>query len=144
MNDLHSKLIFASMAFMAFLSFFVSFVMFLRRVNAMKNKTVRVGEFKTYISENEMPELLIQSSRHFKNLFEIPVLFYVASTLVLVLNLQDNIISILCWLFCIFRLAHTYVHLNYNNVFHRFRAFAGSFFSLIAIWVYLSGKYFLS
>ena len=40
----------------------------------------------------------------------------------------------LAWLYVATRIAHSAVHLTYNNVIHRLRAFGASIFLLAALW----------
>lgn len=141
--DAHVRILAASMGFMAVLTFLSLFVMFRRRVKALKAEEIRVSQFKTYESEGSMPALIVQASRHYTNLFEMPTLFYVVVLFSLWSRGGDWILSSLAILFCGLRAFHTFVHLGSNNVFHRMRAFAGSILALAAMWVYAFGKFFL-
>lgn len=77
-------------------------------------------------------------SNNLKNLFEVPVLFYVAVLLALVLMFQDRLLVLLAWGFVIFRVAHSLVHCTYNNVNHRFTAYAASTLFLGLMWFRLA------
>jgi hypothetical protein len=41
----------------------------------------------------------------------------------------------LAWVFVASRYAHSFIHLSYNNVLHRFAAFAIGLLILLAMWV---------
>jgi len=68
------------------------------------------------------------------NLFEMPVLFYVACIVFYVTGKVDGIALTLAWLYVALRIAHSVVHLTYNNVLHRLAAFGASTFVLLALW----------
>ncbi|MGD9021662.1 MAG: MAPEG family protein, partial [Lysobacterales bacterium] len=77
------------------------------------------------------------AANNFANLFEAPVLFYLAILLTLILMVQDTIIVYLAWAYVATRAAHSAIHCTYNRVMHRFRVFIASSFILLAIWVRL-------
>lgn len=83
------------------------------------------------------------SSDNLMNQFEMPVLFYAAVLLALILMWQDPLLVLLCWLFVAARIAHALIHTTYNAVVHRFAAYALSSIFLLAIWVRL-GWYIIS
>jgi len=71
------------------------------------------------------------------NLFEMPVLFYVASVILFVTNAVDGLALVLAWLYVASRIAHSLIHLTCNNVIHRLAAFAASNVVLLVLWVRL-------
>lgn len=82
-------------------------------------------------------------SDNFKNLFETPVLFYVAITVALVLFIQDPLLDGLAWAYVMLRVAHSLVHISYNLVMHRFIVYFSSTLILWAMWAYI-GWYIVS
>ena len=82
------------------------------------------------------------SSDNLMNQFEMPVLFYAAVLLALILMWQDPLLVVFCWAFVTARLVHALIHTTYNAVVHRFVAYALSSVFLAAIWVRL-GWYIL-
>ena len=60
----------------------------------------------------EIPDLVIKTSRKLANLFAVPVLFYAAGILYAALEMSDSIPVTLAWLFMIARLFHTGIHLS--------------------------------
>ena len=74
---------------------------------------------------------------NYANLFESPVLFYIAILLTLLLMVQDSILVILSWTYVTSRYIHSFIHITYNQVMHRFSVFIFSSFVLLAIWVRL-------
>ncbi|MBI3899671.1 MAG: MAPEG family protein [Gammaproteobacteria bacterium] len=82
---------------------------------------------------------VVKTTRHFANLFEMPVLFYLACVLCLVVGLTSGALVVLSWLYVIFRILHATIHLTYNNVRHRLAAFVASNICLIGIWGIIVG-----
>ena len=114
-------------------------VMFVRRVNALKSKTVKMNYFKTYHQNEEgFPEKMLQASRNFANLFEVPTLFYMVCLFATVLNSVDTFLVILSWSYVVFRLIHSFIHLNSNNIRLRMSLYALSWLVLIlmAFWLF--------
>jgi hypothetical protein len=76
-------------------------------------------------------------SNNLKNLFELPILFYTAILLSLLLMIQDPMLVRLAWGFVLLRIVHSAIHCTYNNVNHRFVAYAISSLFLLLIWIRL-------
>ena len=60
---------------MAALTFWVTAQLYLVRRRATKNREVKYGFFRVYLGE--VPEYIQAARDHYKNMFELPVLFYV-------------------------------------------------------------------
>lgn len=105
-----------------------------RRFRAARQKLVRAADFAYGESENVPGEVRLPS-RNLANLFETPVLFYVACLTLFVLGKVDAWSVGLAWAFVATRIVHSLVHVSYNNVIHRLRIFAVSVVLLIALWV---------
>jgi hypothetical protein len=83
-------------------------------------------------------EFAEQASNHFKNLFEMPVLFYVACVAAALTDVTaDCLVYRLLWVYYFARLGHSVVHLTYNNPVHRLCFFALSVAALLTIWGFL-------
>ncbi len=74
-------------------------------------------------------------SDNFENLFEMPILFYVGMLVLLTTGMADSLDLKLAWGFVALRAIHSFIHCAYNNVGHRFVAYALSCFVLFAIWI---------
>lgn len=61
---------------------------------------------------------------NFRNLFEVPVLFYAVCLALTVADKVTPLQIMLAWTFVILRVAHSLIHLSYNRVIHRFTAHA--------------------
>jgi hypothetical protein len=118
---------------MVMLSALVLAVMFASRVIAVKSKQVRFSYFKSY--QGEIPVWVAKPARHFSNLFEAPVLFYVASILAVVLP-DLNVATLgLAWSFVICRFFHALVHITLDSIKLRMAVYFISWLFLLAMWV---------
>jgi hypothetical protein len=76
-----------------------------------------------------------QAADNFKNLFEVPVLFYALVAVAIGLQHTPGWLVAGAWLFVALRTAHSIIQCTYNKVMHRFRVYIGSFVLLVALWV---------
>lgn len=119
------------------LTTFVLIRTFRARVRAVRSGAVRMSYFRAYIGAVEMPDDAQRASRHFSNLFEVPVLFYAACLAAMILRFDSAIFLFLAWAYVVARIAHAFVHLGYNNVMHRIYVYFTSWVVLMAMWVML-------
>lgn len=106
------------------------------RSRAVERREVEFGYYKTYQAGAE-PEHLAAISRHVVNLFETPVLFYVATILAYVTSQTGWLMVALAWAYVAARAVHSWIHLTSNVVIWRFRVFIVSWLILLAMWVAL-------
>ena len=78
-------------------------ILFRRRVRAVRNKQVPLAFFSTY--QGVEPEATAQASRHFVNLFEAPLLFYVACLAALATHHLSLTLLALAWTYVLARAA---------------------------------------
>ena len=121
---------------MVVLTSMVGIVAVVTRVKSVKNGSVKIKYYRT-MDGQEVPEQLTKSTRCFNNMFEVPVLFYVVSTLFVILKTNNELALLLAWVFVGFRIAQAIVHLTYNNVLHRMLMFWGAVISVLSMWVIL-------
>jgi hypothetical protein len=95
-----------------------------------------VNDFKFGESAN-VPAYVSVPNRNLINLLEIPVLFYVVCLTMYVTSHADSAAVLLAWAYVAFRVAHSLVHLTYNNVFHRLAFYGLSNIVLLAMWIRL-------
>ncbi len=77
---------------------------------------------------------------NFSNLFELPVLFYVAAVLLYATDRVDGIYLVLAWAFVALRYAHSAIHVTYNRVMHRFPVYVLGALPLWAMWTRLAAQ----
>lgn len=75
-----------------------------------------------------------RAADNFRNLFELPVLFYAAIVLAIQAGNDSMILLVLAWGFVLLRALHSYIHCTYNRVMDRFKVYLISALVLWAIW----------
>ena len=117
------------------LTFFVGFNMLRSRFSAVKNRQVSIKYFQ--LNQGDIPDKMQQLSDDYDNLLSMPILFYLVTLLVYVVQIVDEWYLVLAWLYVGVRFVHSYIHCVYNNVIHRMYAFVLSAVVLIIIWLRL-------
>ncbi len=116
----------------------LTFVVMLITVR-VRFKSVRRGDvplsYFALMQGEKIPSMVTKTSRHFSNLFEVPVLFYAAGAVYLALDLEQPFAVQVAWAFVLSRCVHTVIHLGYNNVIHRLLAFGLSIVCVLALWI---------
>jgi len=121
---------------MVLLTVVVLVTLFRRRMGAVRGGSLTTRYFRIYQGENE-PEPAAKAARHFSNLFEAPVLFYVACLAAMSLHLDGALPVVLAWLYVLARVCHAAVHLGGNRLRFRIAAYASSWLVLLALWISL-------
>ena len=107
------------------------------RISAVRRRDISVGFYKLYQGSEE-PDELRALRRHFANLFELPILFYVACIVAYVSVQVDIFLVLLAWLFVVSRYVHSYIHLTSNIVIYRFRVYGIGLAVLVLMWLTLT------
>jgi hypothetical protein len=118
---------------MVVLTFIVLFMCIGARIAAVKSGRLRPDSFSLNPMD-DAPEQIVKTTKHFSNLFEMPVLFYLACLVCLGMGLSSSTLTALAWFYVAVRAIHAAIHLTYNNVSHRLAAFLASNLALIGIW----------
>jgi hypothetical protein len=121
---------------MVLLTFGIGIRMLLFRFKAVRKDGVNAGYFQLNRGA-KLPDYLVKVTNHYNNLFELPVLFYVATIILYASNRADATYVSLAWLFVFLRYVHSYVHTTYNDVKHRRLAFLSGTLVLAVIWIRL-------
>lgn len=113
---------------------------------AVRMMLVRIGEMRRLRIHPQKVAVSAQAAHHFvdtraadnfRNLFEMPMLFYVALLIAFATSSTNGVLIALAWLYVACRVAHSVIHCGYNRVMHRFYAFASSVVVLLALWIAL-------
>jgi hypothetical protein len=120
------------------LTFTVWIYLFARRLPEISNKKIDPQDLQDRAAAHGLLTVSGAASNNLKNLFELPVLFYMAVLLSLSLMIQDMVLAQLAWGFVIMRVIHSAIHCSYNNVTHRFLAYALSCLFLMFMWIRLA------
>jgi hypothetical protein len=81
-----------------------------------------------------LPEEVSYPAYNFKNLFELPVLFYALCVYFYVTATADTMVVVAAWLFFAFRVVHSAIHCTVNIVMARFLAYSAA---ALALWFML-------
>ena len=132
-----AKLILYPLLAMFLLCCIVAGTMLMRRVAFYKSN--RVHPQKTATSA-QMAATITDSraADNFKNLFETPVLFYIACVIIFSAGLICTAQVLLAWSYVAARYTHSYIHCTSNVVMRRFYAFVASCALLIGMWLMLA------
>lgn len=95
---------------------------------------VRAGDFR-YGETANVPSDVAVANRNFMNLLEAPVLFYTFCISAYVTHTVAPWLLALAWLYVALRFVHTFVHLTYNKIMHRFSSYAASNLVLLLLWL---------
>lgn len=109
---------------------------FFARLRAVRQEGLNPLYFR-YNRGAKPPEAMLRTDQNYINLFELPVLFYVLIIVCYVTSQVDSSNIILAWLFVLSRVAHSYVHIRFNNILQRRRYFLLGFIILLVLCVKL-------
>lgn len=79
----------------------------------------------------------VEAADNYRNLFEMPVLFYAWAALVIATGHASAGLAAGAWVYVALRATHSLVHCTYNKVMHRFAVFASSVLVLLGLWAAL-------
>jgi len=115
------------------LTFVVLVVMFRQRVAEIRSRRISLGAIATSRGMATLED--VAPADNFRNLFEMPVLFYAVSLTLAVTGARTSWLLGLAWAYVALRVLHSAIQLTHNRVRPRFNAFAASAAVLLAIWV---------
>jgi hypothetical protein len=129
----HIQLIAACLA-MVLLAVAVGGAMLLTRVREMRRKRI---DPRAIADSSKMAAHLedIRVADNFRNLFEVPVLFFALAAIALATGYVPDWLVACSWVYFALRLLHSSIHCTYNKVYHRLAVFLTSFGLLVVMWV---------
>lgn len=131
------KQLFLPAAAMAALTCLVWIRLYVVRISQMRRERIHPQAVATSAQASAR---LTQSAAadNFRNLFELPVLLYLALTVAAMTSLGDRVVLSLAWSFVALRFAHSAIHCGYNRVMHRFAVYVAGALALWSLWAYLA------
>lgn len=123
--------IFSPFFTMIFLTLVVWVYLYVRRIQFITSRKLSSEELSPIAFAQISPPNVSNPSDNFKNLFEIPVLFYALVLYLFVTKQVDPVYINAAWIFVAFRVLHSAVHCTFNLVMLRFYLYL---FSTIALW----------
>jgi hypothetical protein len=82
----------------------------------------------------------VAAADNFRNLFELPVLFFALCPILYVTGHVTSVQLGLAWAFVLFRCVHSFIHVTYNRVMHRFRVYLLSLVSVFTMWALFAAQ----
>ena len=128
---------------MAAITLVVWLRMFTDRLGEMRSRKIHPQQVATARQVAAVLEN-VQSADHFRNLFEMPVLFYVLCGFLAVTRLTNVVLLAMAWGYVFLRALHAYIHLTNNNVIRRFQSYAASCIVLWAMWGIFAVQLFIT
>ena len=129
---MNAELILQPVIGMMLLTAVVWIVLFLKRIPAMQASGLPT---QTWTTPDKTVELLTESvnnpANNFKNLFELPVVFYALCLVLFVTNSVDAMHVVAAWTFVGFRVLHSLIHCTVNIVMARFLCYLAA---SLALW----------
>lgn len=125
--------IFSPFVGMLVLTMVVWVFMFIKRLSFFSANNIDPEQVSTPDKLKDLvPEKTQNPANNFKNLFEMPVLFYVLCLFLYATHQVDQVHVYCAYAFFIFRALHSIVHCTFNKVMVRFALYA---VSSIALWI---------
>ena len=113
----------------------VWFWLYAVRIPAMRKAQRPVQAYTTPETGTlQLPEEANYPSNNFKNLFELPVIFYALCLYLYVTGTAGQVDVIAAWAFVAFRAMHSAIHCTVNIVMARFATYAAA---ALALWLML-------
>jgi hypothetical protein len=107
--------------------------MLIERIYEVKSRRIRPSQVAT---SSQMSQLLenTRAADNYKNLFEMPVLFYALCLALYATQSVSDALLWAAWAYVALRVLHSFIHIGYNHLAQRFSVFALSAFLLIGMW----------
>ena len=128
---------------MMLLTLVVWIYMYARRIPFIRSLDMAPQQLTPAELARRSPPAVSNPSDNLKNLFEVPVLFYVLALYLFVTDQVDAAFVVAAWLFVLFRVLHSAVHCTINIVMLRFALYAASCACVFYILVRSAMIYFL-
>ena len=115
------------------LTFGVMFGMMYFRTSTLSRSETRFEDIS--LREPNWPRRATQFGYAFANQFELPVLFYVLTILVIITHHADLLFVLLAWIFVLMRVLQAVVHVTNNNVRMRGAYYGVGALILFIMWI---------
>lgn len=114
--------------------------MYYTRITEIRRGRIAIQDLAQAAEAKRLLRNVAGPSENLVNLFEIPVLFYVALIVLYVTDLSNGLYLGLAWAFVLLRYVHGFIHVTYNRVLHRFAVYFMGTLLLWVIWAILGGE----
>ena len=108
--------------------------MYVSRIRETRKRRIDPEAYKT---SAQTTGLLadVAAADNFRNLFEVPVLFYAVCCALAIAEAETPVQVFLAWLFVGLRAVHSFIHVTYNRVMHRFVSYVLGTVVVFTMWV---------
>lgn len=130
-NTMEQTVIFTPVFVMLGLTMVVWVYMYVRRISFIRSNDFSQAEFSATEFARLSPPEVANPSDNLKNLFEIPILFYVMAGYLFVVLQVDMVNLIAAWIFVAFRILHSAIHCTVNIIMVRFYLYL---IATLALW----------
>jgi len=124
--------IFWPMIAQVLLTLVVAVRMYYVRIAELRSKRISPQALATSREATSLEN--VAAADNFRNLFEVPVLFFAVCPILYVTNGVTVLQLTLAWTFVVVRVSHSFIHVTYNRVMHRFHLFVLSMVCVFAMW----------
>lgn len=131
-----TTVMFLSVFVQVLLTIWAIFTMGRARIGTLKSGEVRLKDIA--LSTDAYPDHVKKLQNNATNQFELPILFYVCTSIAFALNSANWVIAACCVVFAISRIIHRYIHVNSNHLQSRFNAYAIGLIAVLIMWVGLA------
>lgn len=107
--------------------------MYLRRISEIRRNRIDPQALE---STDRPPIKLkdVSAADNFTNLLETPVLFYAICIILFVSNEVTQSQLLLAWSYVVLRALHSFIHVTYNKIIHRWAVYSISTICLFIMW----------
>jgi hypothetical protein len=106
--------------------------MYIRRISFITSRKISQQDLSVPGTLAQLsPANVSNPSDNFKNLFEIPVIFYALVLYLFITKQVDTVYVNAAWVFVVFRALHSAVHCTFNLIMLRFYLYL---FATLAVW----------
>jgi len=121
-----------------FVLVFLTLVVWLRMFYVRFSEMAKAGLKPTDLRPDNvrnLPSKIIFSGDNFRNLGELPILFYALVPLLILVEKVDSVFVTTAWIFVLLRVVHSFIHTTYNKTMHRFVVYVLSACVLWFMWL---------
>ena len=128
---MNQSMIFGPFFALMLLTLLVWVYLYMRRIPFIRRSNLRPEQLAAVEFARLSPPAVVNPSDNFRNLFELPTIFYAIALYLYVRHEADGVDIIAAWTFVAFRALHSAVHCTINIVPLRFGLYAAS---SVALW----------
>ena len=107
--------------------------LYVERIGEMRERRISAQSLSTSAAAREKLQRT-QAADNFRNLFEMPVLFYALCICLAMTGMVEPAFLAGAWAYVALRFMHSFIHTGYNRVMHRFTVYAISSVLLFLLW----------